>query len=426
MQLFELKTYLTKNDLEVLYKIYQLRCLTISQLYVNYYKNEYAGIEQFRDQKLNFLIQNNLVEEIAFGVDNSAIFITTNGIKLVVDEFKIPKEIVDPETSSIKRGYYQASDLKMLPKNIPHQVHLNQFVIDFKTVFEHKSYNVNWEYFDEKYVSQYTKIRPDGMIRIMDTDLFLEMDMSTESRTQLEDKWKRYKVFLNSVEHRNNDHKVVVLFIVDNTNQIENRKNLIKLTANAIVLDDIDDKFEIIVGTKNELLTIIFSEIIPDILQTNYKKGILAKTLIKNFDFTLASASLLSSKMSNADYGFFIRKVDESNNVIVENGKLQGFLIEYCTKDSLSFVAKVAYLDRNLASFHYYYKWCPPYIIVCDNLKQVYNELKLYKLETVQNVYFTTIQRLESKPFHEAICQITGDFQVYHFSDSGLRNRIFE
>jgi hypothetical protein len=260
----------------------------------------------------------------------------------------------------------------------------------------------------------------------MDTDLFLEMDMSTESKAQLEDKWKRYKVFLNSVEHRNNDHRVIVLFIVDNTNQIENRKNLIKLTARNIVLDDIDEKFEIIVGTKNELLPIIFSEIIPDMLQTNYKKGLLTKTLMKNSDFTVSYASPLSSKMNNADYGFFIRKLDESNNVVVENGKLQAFLIEYCTRDSLSFVAKVEYLERNLASFHYHYKWCPPYIIVCDNLKQVYNELKLYKLETVQNVYFTTIQRLETMPFHEAICQISGDFDVFHFTDSGLRNRVYE
>lgn len=426
MQLFELKTYLSQNDLEVLHKIYRLRCLTISQIYNNFYKEEYVGIEQFRDQKLSFLIENNLVEEVLFGQNGSAIFLTTNGIRLVVEEFKIPKEIIDRETSSIKKGYHQASELKMLPKNIPHQVHLNQFVMDFKTVFEHKKFPTTWEYFDEKYVSQYTRIRPDGLIRIMDTDLFLEMDMSTESKTQLEDKWKRYKVFLNSVEHRNNDHKVIVLFIVDNTTQIENRKNIIKMTAHNIVLDDIDDKFEIIVGTKTELLTAIFSEIIPDIFQTNYKKGLLMQTLSKNSDFTVASAALLASKMNNADYGYFIRKLDESNNVQIEDGKLQAFLIENVNRDSLSFVAKVAYLDRNLASFHYYYKWCPPYVIVCDDLKKIYDELKFYKLETVPNVYLTTIQRLATKPFHEAICQIGHNYSIYHFADKGLQQRVYE
>lgn len=426
VQLFEIKTYLTQNDLEVLHKIYRLRCLTISQLYNNFYKDEYVGVEQFRDQKISFLIKHNLVEEVVFGVNNSAIFLTTNGIRMVVEEFGIPKEIIDKETSSIKKGYHQASELKMLPKNIPHQVHLNQFVMDFKTIFEAKNISATWEYFDEKYVSQYTKIRPDGLIRIMDTDLFLEMDMSTESKAQLEDKWKRYKTFLNSVEHRNNDHKVIVLFIVDNTNQIENRKNIIKMTAHNIVLNDIDEKFEIIVGTKTELLTAIFSEIIPDIFQTNYKKGLLAQTLSKNSDFTVASAALLASKMNNADYGYFIRKLDESNNVKVEDGKLQAFLIEFVNRDSLSFIAKVAYLDRNLASFHYYYKWFPPYIIVCDDLKRIYNELKFYKLETVPNVYLTTIQRLSTRPFHEAICQIGHDDVIYHFADKGLQRRVYE
>ena len=426
LQLFELKTYLTQNDLEVLNKIYRLRCLTISQLYNNFYKDEYIGVEQFRDQKISFLIKHNLVEEIVFGVNNSAIFLTTNGIRLVVEEFGIPKEIIDKETSSIKKGYHQASELKMLPKNIPHQVHLNQFVMDFKTIFEAKNISATWEYFDEKYVSQYTKIRPDGLIRIMDTDLFLEMDMSTESKAQLEDKWKRYKTFLNSVEHRNNDHRVIVLFIVDNTNLIENRKNIIKMTAHNIVLNDIDEKFEIIVGTKNELLTAIFSEIIPDIFQTNYKKGLLMQTLSKNSDFTVASAALLASKMNNADYGYFIRKLDESNNVKIEDGKLQAFLIEYVNRDSLSFIAKVAYLDRNLASFHYYYKWFPPYVIVCDDLKKIYEELKFYKLETVSNVYLTTIQRLATKPFHEAICQIGHDYSIYHFADKGLQQRVYE
>ena len=78
MQLFEIKTYLTQNDLDVLYKIYRLRCLTISQLYNNFYKDEYVGVEQFRDQKIRFLINHNLVEEVVFGVNNTAIFFIVN------------------------------------------------------------------------------------------------------------------------------------------------------------------------------------------------------------------------------------------------------------------------------------------------------------------------------------------------------------
>lgn len=421
---FDIKNMLNKIDLEILHQIYLLRCLTVNQIYLNYYQEDFVGIQQFKDNKINILKQLGIVEEIEFSSDNSALFLTKLGIDVVIEAYQIPINIVDEETSGVKRGYYRASELKMLPKNIPHQVHLNQFMLDFKTIYEANNIPLTWEYYDEKYVSQYTKIRPDGMISILDTDLFLEMDMSTESKAQLIDKWKHYKVFLNSVEHRNNDRKVIVLFIVENTSLIENRKNLIKLTANDIVLNDIDDKFEIIVGTKEELLVSIFKNIIPDIMETNYKKMQLTQ-IINSHGFDSVKASPLSKKLGNSDYGYFIRKLDESNNLIIENGKVQGFLLDYYRDNSLSFLAKVAYLDRNLSNFHYYYKWNPSYILVCDDINRLYNDLKLLKLDTVQNVFYTTLDRLQKYPFYEALFQFNFDGDMFTFKNSGLRDRIF-
>ena len=297
-------------------------------------------------------------------------------------------------------------------------------MLDFKTIYETNEYPLSWDYYDEKFVSMYTKIRPDGMIRILDVDLFLEMDMSTESRAQLIDKWKHYKSFLNSVEHRNNDRKVIVLFIVDNTNLIENRKNLIKLTSGEIVLNDIDDKFEIIVGTKEELLKEIFQNILPDLMETNYKKSKLTNALY-NLNFDVVSASPLSSKLSNSDYGYFIRKLDDSNNLIIENSKIQGYFVDYYQDNSLSYLAKISYLDRNLSNFHYYYKWTPSYILVCDDVNRLYNDLKLFKLDCTNNVYFTTLERLQTLPFCEAIFQFNFDGDMYNFKNNGLRERSF-
>ena len=421
---FEIKNLLNKIDLEVLHQIYLLRCLTINQIYVNFYEDSFIGIQQFKDKKVSILVQLGVVEEVYFSNNNSALFLTKLGIDVVIDAYQIPINIVDIETNGIRRGYYRASELKMLAKNIPHQVHLNQFMLDFKTIYENSQISLNWEYYDEKYVSIYTKIRPDGMISILDTDLFLEMDMSTESKAQLIDKWKHYKAFLNSVEHRNNDRKVIVLFIVDNTNLIENRKNLIKLTAQDIVLNDIDDKFEIIVGTKEELLKEVFQTIIPDLMETNYKKSKLASALC-NLNFDVVSAIPLANKLSNSDYGYFIRKLDKSNNLIIENSKVQGYFVDYYTDNSLSFLAKVAYLDRNLSNFHYYYKWTPSYILVCDDINRLYNDLKLFKLDCTNNVFFTTVERLQTLPFHEALFQFNFDGDMFSFKNSGLRDRIF-
>lgn len=315
----------------------------------------------------------------------------------MVSEFKIPINIVN-ENGQVSRGYHRAHELKLQPKNIPHQVHLNQFMIDFKTIYQYKNLTIPWEYYDEKYLSQYRKIRPDGMIRMLDVDLFLEMDMSTESKAQLTEKWKNYKWFLNSAEHRN-DQKVIVLFIIENTDLIENRKNLIKLTAGDIVLDDIDDTFEIIVGTKEELLTIVFNQLIPDIKKTNYRKANIVNLLTSRYGFNVSDASILQKKLGNQDYGFFVRKLDESNNLLVEYNRIQGFLVDYCYRDSLSTIAKISYLDSNLAEFNYYYKWKPSYIIITDDLEHLYQDLKLFKLDRLNNIYYTTISDLTTKYF---------------------------
>jgi len=421
LNFFEVKNLLDKKDLEVLHNIYLLRCLTVSQIYLNYYQEDYTGVQDFRNKKLHELLETGAIEEILFSADNSAIFLTRLGIDVVVSEFKIPINIVN-ENGQVSRGYHRAHELKLQPKNIPHQVHLNQFMIDFKTIYQYKNLTIPWEYYDEKYLSQYRKIRPDGMIRMLDVDLFLEMDMSTESKAQLTEKWKNYKWFLNSAEHRN-DQKVIVLFIIENTDLIENRKNLIKLTAGDIVLDDIDDTFEIIVGTKEELLTIVFNQLIPDIKKTNYRKANIVNLLTSRYGFNVSDASILQKKLGNQDYGFFVRKLDESNNLLVEYNRIQGFLVDYCYRDSLSTIAKISYLDSNLAEFNYYYKWKPSYIIITDDLEHLYQDLKLFKLDRLNNIYYTTISDLQSNIFPHALYQFDYNGELYTFEDSGLIKR---
>ena len=421
MNSYDVKNMLSDDDLNVLYQIYTLRCLTVTQIYTNFYKKDYNGIQDFRDKKLNILLNTGAIEEIEFGNNNSAIFLTRLGIDIVITEFKIPINIVDK--NGVKRGFYRASELKLQPKNISHQVHLNQFLLDFKTIYCYKNLQIPYNYFDEKYVSQYTKIRPDGLIRLLDVDLFLEMDMSTESKVQLETKWRNYKVFLNSAEHRNNEQKVIVLFIIDNTDFIENRKNLVKLTAHNLLLDDMDDKFEIIVGTKEELLTTVFNSIIPDIQKTNYKKSNIVHILTSKYGFNVSDASILSKRLGNQDYGFFIRKLDESNNILIDHNKIQGFLVDYCYNNTLSTIAKISYLDRNLSDFHYYYRWTPSYIIVTENLEQLHSDLQLLKLDQVQNVYFTTLEDLENNDFSNALYQFHNNGEKYTFEDAGLKKR---
>ena len=96
---FDIKNILSKIDLEVLHQIYLLRCLTITQIFTNYYVDDFVGIQQFKDKKINILLQLGIVEEIQFSSDNSALFLTKLGIDVVIEAYKILINIVDEETN---------------------------------------------------------------------------------------------------------------------------------------------------------------------------------------------------------------------------------------------------------------------------------------------------------------------------------------
>ena len=421
---YEIKNKLAQTDVELLKSIYLHRCLTVRQIYQQFYLDKFNNFNKFLDKKVQELISYGVIEDVDFGKDNVAIFLTKIGIDVVREVFDLPLDIVDHNKNILKRGYYTASDLKMSQRLIPHQVHLNQFVLDFKRVYEHKQYKMALKYFDEKYVSQYTSIRPDGLLQLLDIDFFLEMDMNTESKAQLIDKWKHYRTFLSSREYEFSERKIIVLFIIENTNNIENRKNVVKLTATEILLDKINCNFEIIVGTKNELLKIIFNKIIhPQILQRNYKDEYLLKLLEQKHNFSIGMGGGLKEKLNNTNYEYYIRRLDSNNHIIFENGRLQEFLLDFYSSDSLSIINKMAYLSANSAIFKYYFKRDIDFIVVCDDLEEVFKSLKLFNLQTEENIFFTTIERLENLPLHQALCQFDKSGSLYSFKNSGLNFR---
>lgn len=423
-EIYELKNRLTETDLKVLHNIYLFRCLTIRQVYNMFFIKEMQSFNKFLDEKINKWISLGVIEEVVFN-DNIALFLTKLGIDVIRDVFDLPMNIVDPQNKVIKRGYYRASELKMLPRLIPHQVYLNQFVLDFKTLYEHKNLTPVWKYFDEKYVSQYTSIRPDGLIRLLDIDFFLEMDMNTESKAQLIDKWKHYRTFLSSREYKFTERKIVVLFIIDNTSNIENRKNLIKLTVSETILDLFDGNFEIIVGTKEELMKKLFLNIIPEAQGISSKKANLVQSLNKH-KFNVSDGSKLKDKLNNFEYEFYIRKNSNKDSIAIEGNRIQEYLLDYYLGDNLSTISNMSFLSANSSMFKYYFKRDICYIVVCDNLEKMYKELSLYKLENNKNIYFTTINRLQNKPLYSALCQFDDLGRMFSFKDNQLLLRVYE
>lgn len=421
---YEIARILNQKDFFVLYNIYLFRCLTIRQIYKNYYIDEISSFEKFYDDKLKQLLELEVVEKVEFNFDNHALFLTSIGIEIVRHQFDLPTNIVDPKKKVIKRGYYRAGELKMFPRLINHQVHLNQFVIDFKKLADKK--NLKWKYFDEKYVSQYVNIRPDGLIQLLDTDFFLEMDMSTESQVQLTNKWEHYRSFLNSREYTYKDKSIVVLFIIDNTNNIEKRKDLIRLTASEVLLDIFDSDFDLYIGTKEELLTLLFTKLIPNVQQSNWRQEAILDIIHKNHQFSIANGEKFRKLLCNTQYAYYMRRINENNNIVVDNGKIQEYLFDEYFFRPLSVLKKIAYLQRNSSCFKHHLGRNIEYIVLVEDEEIMYYDLKIVDLIGIKNVYFTTIDRLEKRPFYEALFQYDSLGNVHHFTNNGLKERVFE
>jgi len=423
-QLFTILKNLTEPDLDLLHHLYLYRCLSFQQAKEFIYKTHEQALDDFYQKIIQPLLRLGVVEKVEYLPNEFVLFLTTNGVDIVRHTKEIPLEIFNPDTKIVKRGYYRSGELRMNPRLINHQVYLNQFVLEFQE--KARKHNVKWKYYDEKYISQYFTIRPDGLIQLYDTDFFLELDMGTESKKQLEEKWDHYRDFVRSSEFTHKERKIMILFITENVKDVEGRKNLVRFTAINKICDLFQDSFDMLIGSKDELLDILFNRFIPEMNQQNEAKNTLLQILQEKHQFRVDFAYPLKEALNGGDYEFYIRKVNEDKRIMMENGRLQEYVMDDYSLRQLSVIQRIQFHNRNSQVFHLHFKRHIPYIVIADNEDVLFQDLKMADVLTVENVYFTTPKRLNERPFHEALFQFDVQGDIYHFTDSGFRQRILE
>lgn len=410
--------------------IYTYRCLTIRQSYNRYHKNTGLQFQEYIENIIKPLLKEGMIELVKYN-DNLAIFITNKGIDLLKLKFNLASEIYDVNTGKIIKGYQTATKLKMLPKLINHQVHLNQFVFELKDeIIKNEVYDLKtktFEYYDEKFMSKYTCIRPDGMIQLQGVDLFLEMDMSTENSAQLIAKWTHYRTFLKSVEYRQNKNKIVVLFIIAGTNKVQERINLVRKTLTDTLVDFFDENIDIYIGTKDFIFQYLFDKLIPQINNSYYLENYILTDLLKNkHGFYAIPTTSLKEQFNSIDYGDYIRKINKNNKIPIENGKIQEFAFQECLFEPMSLIYKISYLSRNTSIFYQQRKREIDYIILVESEEKLYDDLKVSGVLGLEHIMFTTIERLETMPFCKAVFTIGQSGIVRHFKDNGFKILEFE
>lgn len=416
-------TKLTEQDTAFMYALYEYRCLDLKQAH-RYFYPEIERKDVFEVTRLYPLIDMELIEMVEYKA-GTAIFLQREGVDIIRDEYELSSHIVDEETKAVKRGYYSAGELRMNPRLVNHQIGLNEFVLQFIKRVDSKT---NWKHYGEKFVSNYFGIRPDAMIRLLDVDIFLEQDMNTESEVQLLKKWDHYRTYLRSKEHEMNSRRIVVFFIVDNIKRqktISDRKTLVRFTAVDSLIDCFDSQFDMVVGTREELLDYLFDWFIPTLKLSNPKHNRFIQLMQEKHNFIIRDAGKLSSFMED-EYDFIGYQTDDENNLVVKNGRVQEFLIDDATFSPFSLMHKVDYHKRNSAAFRRNMNRGISSIFIVDDEEQIQCDLNLADLLATEQVYYTTMERLESRPFHEALFAFDSLGNRFHFSDAGLVRRVIE
>lgn len=426
---------LSRNEIQALYSIYLHRCLTYKQLFKLHFIKITETVKDFEDVFLSKWIKLGLVKKIYFKHNNYVLFLTTRGVDVLRIEYDFPSNILDDNKQVLQRGYFRANELEMHPRLINHQVHLNQFILDFKRycLVSDNQYSTNLfnklKYYDEKHISSYVGVRPDGLISLMDVDFFIEMDMSTESKKQLEEKWENYRRFLSSISFKNTriENKIIVLFVVENSKDLEKRKNLIKLTASQTLLDKFDSQyFDLYIGSSKELLNIVFNNILPSFECRSYNQNNLLSLFTKE-DFLVSHGYNIKKYFEHVEYNYYIRKINSDGSLKMENNRPIEFLVDDYRSPSMSVLNRIDYHMKNNTLFKEHYKRSIPLLVICDSISSIVNDLELLDFDFDRNnlVYFALIDDISTKKLSSSVFQIDNLGNIYMFKDYSLSRKSF-
>lgn len=413
---------ITMKDIEFLHTLYKMRCLSLNSTLKYFYPDKSyinSKIVPFRNAKL---INIRKIDNVYY------LEIAQKGIDTIQRFLNIPNEIYNIERNKYEKVMMNLSDVIIEDKYVKHQTSLNEFVLEYMRL-----YGEEVDYYDERFISGNTTIlRPDGMIRLKNADLYLEQDMGTESRKQLMEKWYRYRRYLNNGYH--GKRKLIILFIINCQNE-KARDLLVRKTF----LDSFDqlvsNNFEMYVGTKEEILEACFKRILVGEKDRNKE----IKDLMSRFNYTTADGSGLKIKLDGVIYHYYlVKKTNGKTDYYCPNrnriGRFQEFLCDMYDYSPMTVLSKIKFHHKNSKNFDIAYSnksnaRLIGYVIITRNIKEFYTHLKACNLIDVENVYVTTPARLKKFTLPKALLKIdpTGNVfscQNYYYEASNLEGKI--
>lgn len=418
MNVSQLTQILTREDHQALIQLYQLRCLSPHQLHEYCYESKYNSLFEFNEKVVEKLVHLDVVELVLYQNHRPALLLTSTGVDVVREVLDLPTNIITSDKKIIKRGYYRASDLRVLPHFMNHQIHLNEFVLQFQERFKTEHPELPCHYYDEKHMGVYDIIRPDGLIRFLDVDIFLEMDMNKESKAQLQKKWSRYRNYFTSQQHLYQERQIFILFICEGTDLTQGRIQLVQKTAFEFIGDLFSPEFDLIVGTTEDLIQVMFSKLIPKWRQSIPLKQQLRYYLESQLNFQLYRPVQIHQLLKRTGYELFLkhRSGKESLEFLFDDGRLF----------NLSVLNTISLHRKNSGIIYRNHKKPLKYLVLVSDEVSALAWLDLHQLLKEPGVCFTTLPRLKRYPLHQAVFVFNENKQRYHFKDDQFKQLVLE
>jgi hypothetical protein len=146
----------------------------------------------------------------------------------------------------------------------------------------------------------------------------------------------------------------------------------------------------------------------------------------KRHGYTATQGDKLKKVFYQASYGYYIRKINAKNKIIKVKGKVQEWLFDENLFSPLSILNKIQYFDKNVKMFEINYKREINYLVLVNNIDALFDDLISCKLLGTPKVYFTTVQRLQTLPFAQAVFFIDANGQMFRFSDDSFSSLLYE
>lgn len=403
---------ITIEDINFLNSLYKMRCLSFDEIHSFFYTQN-----TWYKEKIIPLIQNKLCTFHYVGCQY-ALMITQKGIDLVKRYSNLPAETYNINTKKIEKCFLKERDVIVEEKFANHQIALNEFVLEFK------KQKGDIEYYDEKFLSNsgLSNIRPDGMIRLENNiDLFLEQDMGTESSKQLLEKWARYRRFLE--QEYNGNRKIIVLFIIK-CQKVKERDLLVRKTILESFSQLMLNSFDVYMGTKEEMLKACFDRIIPGDKTRTQEFAV----LMKRHKLDIMDGSKLKARMGGVVYRYYFKGLDKQGRLTYycpnrrKKGRFLEFLADNYDYEPMTVLSKIRFHDKNSHNFDIAYSNKPNmrligYIVLTRNIQSLYKDLKACDLLNINNVFFTTPERLRTMPLPKALMRFDENGNVFTCGD---------